>query len=406
MVLFGAAGLATNTRAFSQVTSNRGADVGVASDEDALLGLDVVPSVESGSGPTRLVTATNNANVDLDVSVSLDDPSQGSLSPQSVVLAPGESASFEVDLAANGPTGVDALPFTIDATNGGVLSITQTRRVDVDSVGVLRRVLEDLTRDTNAEYELSYRVEGVESFGSIEVEFVAGSKSWATESRSSTESAGVLTYWHGGTEGTPYDVVIEVFDASDELVLTETIEDVADGEDPAGNDDLSRPTSPTLEWFTVSDATENDNTEFTVEYEVADLAEYQSVRITFEHTDPDKHWATETKTVTSAPTGTATYTRGGTEGDTYTVIVEVVDDDGLVVDSDTKTVVAGEGDEEDDGGDGDDEEGGAGEDGDDGDDGDDDHDSEDEEEDDDGDDEDDDEDDEDGDDDEDEDDDD
>ncbi|WP_201293943.1 hypothetical protein [Natronorubrum halalkaliphilum] len=131
------------------------------------------------------------------------------------------------------------------------------------------------------------------------------------------------------------------YDTSGSVVLSETVTDIADGEDPTGNQQPSNPDGPELETFTVTDDTLNDNTEYTVDYEVSESDRLEEVRVTFENTEPGEGWATRTKTSDEAPTGTVTYSQGGTEGHAYEITVGVVNENGIVVDSGSIAHVAG-----------------------------------------------------------------
>jgi hypothetical protein len=141
--------------------------------------------------------------------------------------------------------------------------------------------------------------------------------------------------------GDTYDVTFTAYDAGGNVLLKQTVTDVADGQDPPGNNDLATPSSPTLDSFTVTDTTKWDNTHYSVDYQVSNTAQFQRVDVTFEDTEPNSSWATATKSSSQSPTGTVKYNQGGTEGDEYEITVEVIDTNGFVVDSGTVTDVAG-----------------------------------------------------------------
>ncbi|AGN01570.1 hypothetical protein L593_08125 [Salinarchaeum sp. Harcht-Bsk1] len=327
------------TQAFSQTDATRGTAVQTAGDRNALLGVDPVASVQTGTDGQDLVTLTNNIDAVLDVTISLDDPSQGSVSPSTATIASGASTTITVDVAADSPTGTDALPFTVSATDGGDFSVSLTRTVDVEAGPQLLRHVADQSRNNTAQYTVQFDVNGVSDFDRVEVSFVSRDNNWASGSSTATTPEGSVSYSEGGAMGDTYDITIDVYDTSGSIVLSETVTDVADGSNPSGNDDLGGPNSPELDSFSLQDTTRRNSTDFDLDYEVSNLTNFQEVRVTFENRD--NSWATDTKTDTSAPTGSVSYSAGGTQGDTYEITVAVVNDSGITVDSGSITHVSG-----------------------------------------------------------------
>ena len=90
---------------------------------------------------------------------------------------------------------------------------------------------------------------------------------------------------------------------------------------------------PVLDSFTVTDQTQYNNTDYVVDYQLSNVSasNFSQVVVTFD--DNANNWADATETSTAQPNGSVTYAQGGTEGDTYTITVEVENENGLVVDS-------------------------------------------------------------------------
>ncbi|WP_238709412.1 hypothetical protein [Natronorubrum halophilum] len=342
LVGVGGAMMLGDSYAFSQTVASRVTNVATAEDESALLGVSPVSSVEAGGGETPLVTVTNNTATVLTVSTALADSSQGSVTPASSSLESGASNTVSVSVAGGSATGTNALSFGITATDGEGISIAMTRSVDIVKPASLVRSIRDQSRNNNAEYQVTYQVSGVDTFDSITVTFENLDLGWVGDvTKSRTDTEGVITYSRGGAANSEYRITFDVYDASGSIVLSESVTDIADGDEPPGNQQPTDPDGPRLESFTVTDETLHNNTDYTVAYELSNPDRFEEVRVTFENTEPNKSWATRTETASAFPTGSVTYEQGGTEGDTYEITVDVVNTNGIVVDSGAVTHVAG-----------------------------------------------------------------
>jgi len=336
-VALGGAGLLLGTEGFSFVTAARDSDAGVATDGNEPLVIEVAEYVVAGGGSMDLVTLTNGTNDPLTVHASLDDPSQGTVSSP-VTLAPAGTTTLSVSVPLAESDGSGTMPFTATATSAAGFEVTSPQTIPIYG---LSRVVQDQSANTNTYYQVTYRVEGFPDFDYFDVEFDDRANSWADETLTQTARQGTFSYSNGGTMGDTYDITFTAYDTDGAVILQQMVTDVADGQDPPGNHDLSTPESPTLESFTVTDTTKWDNTHYAVAYEVSNTAEFQRVDVTFEDTEQYSSWATRTESSTSEPTGTVYYDQGGTEGDEYVITVEVVDTNGFVVDSASVTDVAG-----------------------------------------------------------------
>lgn len=332
----GGAGLLVGTRGFSLVEASRSGEVDVATGENAAIGVDIPPYVLSDHANERLVTVTNRTGHELTFGVDLESPGQGTVSPTSATVAPDGEATFYASVPDSGPNA--SLPFTIDATNGQGFTVTLPRSTAVYG---LSRFIRDRSKNSNAGYDFTYRIDGFPEFAELTVEFNNLDESWATESFTSTDRKDTVVYSRGGAMNCTYEITWTAYDGDGGVLFRNTVTDESDGTNPPNNDDLQTPDDPSLESFTVTDATQYNNTDYTVDYEVANLDRFQRVEVTFENTEPNKDWATDTVENTSAPTGTVSYSQGGTENDEYEITVAVINTDGFIVDSGTVTDVAG-----------------------------------------------------------------
>lgn len=348
-LIVGGVAVRSDTSAFSQLSAGRLATLDTSDDDSALLGLERTDAVRPGTDDQHLVDLTNNVDERLEVSLSLSDPEQGSLSATDFSLASGATRSVAVSVDRDSPTGEAALPFEVDAS-GGPVEITLTRAVTVADSPELTYRIRDQTQYGNAAFTISYRVRRLPEFDRIEIEVEnvdKGNIGQETYVEQSTE--GTVTYppgggSDGGVGGDTYEFRFRVYDQSGEVTAlsTETTT-TADGDDPPG-DDLGSEDDPELVGFTVTNDEQHTNNRFTVDYEVDRLEEFEEVQVEFDNTERD--WADGTKSSGDAPTGTVVYPaegqrQGGVNGNAYDVTVEVYNQSGIPVDSGTVRIEAG-----------------------------------------------------------------
>ncbi len=123
---------------YSTGTAQRGSSVAVASDETAVVGLDVATSVKKG-GVHPLVNVTNRMGVPLTVTVTLTNPNTGELYYDGTKR--GSSATFTLG-AAGTPTAQvavkvskkpDVIAFDVTAESNGASVRAANRRVNVST---------------------------------------------------------------------------------------------------------------------------------------------------------------------------------------------------------------------------------------------------------------------------------
>ncbi|WP_222919564.1 hypothetical protein [Natrinema sp. SYSU A 869] len=337
------------TDAFSRAGTNRFVSVRTADDSNGLLGLDVTASVQSGMDDQRLVDVTNNADGTIAATLTLSEPSQGSISETDLSLDSGSTRSVHVSVEQDSPTGSDALPFEISASNEDV-SISVARSVAVNASPAFKQQIRDYTQHGNAAFGLSYRVSRLPNFERVEIEVEnvdaghIGQESYVESDAEQTVSYPPSGGSDGGAGGDTYEFRFRVYDQSGEVTeLSTEVRTTANGENPPG-DDLSDEDDPKLVGFTVTNDEQHTNNRFTVEYEVDRLEEFRDVQVEFDNTEND--WSDRTKSNDAAPTGSVAYPeagqrQGGVNGNTYDVAVEVYNQGGIPVDSGTVSIEAG-----------------------------------------------------------------
>lgn len=130
-------GILLPTGAFSLVDASRIGSVGVAGDSNAELGLSVYGCIEKNT-VNPLVAVSNNLEENVDVTVSLVDPSIGTLSINgqsgdtvTFNIQVGGSKTVDIEASAGGPY-PKSFDFTIEAL-GTDTSVTATRSSQVDN---------------------------------------------------------------------------------------------------------------------------------------------------------------------------------------------------------------------------------------------------------------------------------
>lgn len=124
---------ATETLGFSNVTAGRGVSVSTADDPNALIGLTISDPVQKNN-QEPLLDIQNNTSETIDVTVSLDDCTQGTLydsdgSGCSVGLSIAPSTIKTVDILADV---AEIIPFTISASSSE-LSFEATRETTAET---------------------------------------------------------------------------------------------------------------------------------------------------------------------------------------------------------------------------------------------------------------------------------
>lgn len=113
----GVLGLTLSTGAFSQITADRGSHVESASDQSALIGLDVENPVDAGQNST-LVTVSNHINRDIEVFLELTENTDDgvTLDKDQATIPQGSSEVFDVDINTSKRPPPQRIEFELTAT--------------------------------------------------------------------------------------------------------------------------------------------------------------------------------------------------------------------------------------------------------------------------------------------------
>jgi hypothetical protein len=211
---------------------------------------------------------------------------------------------------------------------------TATGTVGIDDDPTLNYRIDDRTSNNKASYEISYQVEWVVEFDRIDIRIKNTDDTSSTTESFSTAEGGTTFTGSGGTNGDTYEFTFWVYKTGqDSPILEKTVSDIADGADTQGGD-FGGTTDAKLERIDVRDNTSNNKAAYTVEYEVSNYeTDFGEVEVSFDNLSGSNKDASDTSSDT--PTGSVTYSEGGTSGDEYEITVDVRNSNGLIVDSET-----------------------------------------------------------------------
>jgi|GEM_PF-3596339 len=228
----------------------------------------------------------------------------------------GTAAAFRDEQAASGDVGVGSLNTAIQDQSGYFVGV---------------------------QYLLSHQLLLDSGFDRIDLT-VTNTSTGATTSYGQTETEGIVSHTAGGgpvANDHTYEFTFDCYvDGSTGPVFSETLTDVPNGSDPPDNDDLGGENDPTLEQVTVSDRSTGPYVAYDVSYQVTDADGFDgAVRVRFENTIFFTY-GNRTFTNDAVASGSVTYPES--EGiyrnwTTFAITVEVVKDNGIVVDSGTLT---------------------------------------------------------------------
>lgn len=215
--------------------------------------------------------------------------------------------------------------------------------IDVDDSPTLNYAITDDTQNTNVEYSVAFQVEWVADFDRIEIRIEnVDAGHLGPESYTEPVEEGTVQYppgggSDGGAADDTYEFRFEVYEVgSGTPVITETVTDVADG-DGQRKGDMGSTNSPKIDTFTLVDNSDvqTDQTRFTVDYAVDNVAEYDHVEVTFDNLEND--WSDVTMS-DGLQDSTVDYgPQGGTTEQDYQITLDVVNTNGIVTDSDAIT---------------------------------------------------------------------
>lgn len=287
--------------------------------------------VGASDDDTLTLDATTGLPAGFDVEFESMDSSVGTVSPSQDTTGTDGGVSTELTASGNGTVVIAAT-----SDGGGDVIEIEIENVTSGAVPFESSIADQGQTGSQAQYEVSYDVTGMEDFDRVEVALENLDSGGADETYTSTalrdnidDYGWVDTY--GGTGGDEYEITIEVYNSSNDVAVSRTVTDDADGGDPSGNNDLSTPSSPSLESSTLLDTSQNSNAGYSLQYEIDDPAgEFAETEVLFTNLDNAQETGQGSDTEMS---GSVSYSAGGAENDDYEVVVQVQDDDGIVVDS-------------------------------------------------------------------------
>ncbi|MFC3477056.1 Ig-like domain-containing protein [Halobacterium litoreum] len=196
--------------------------------------------------------------------------------------------------------------------------------------------LDDLTHQdqSSVEYVGSYSVSNTNSsFERVEIEYANQNDGSATQTLQNAGVRGGLRYSSSYGAGATYDVTVRVIysDSGGEYVAaSETVSDVADAANPAGNDDLSTGTTAVLSSSTIDDKSSNgQGPRYWFDYTVSsgDYAETELVAVSTGTGDK------ASTTSATRSTSKVKLSPGYGYGEPFKIAILVYGPDGAVVDS-------------------------------------------------------------------------
>lgn len=140
LVVAGAMALASPQFAYSSVTADRAANVGVAADTNAYLGIDAngdIGELRGDDNPQPVATLTNNLGQTVDVDVRVENipgASDDILSayPNGASISPGNAKNATVECNTTDSVGQKNVTFGVDATGPSVSIVNATFTVTID----------------------------------------------------------------------------------------------------------------------------------------------------------------------------------------------------------------------------------------------------------------------------------
>lgn len=158
MVFGGAVAMVFGTGAFTAINADRASSVDVASDQNALVGLDIADPVTPTSG-AELVTVSNNFDEPMTVTVTLTSNTDSGVSLQDTqkTIPEGESETFNVNVdPLQQPRLIE---FQVQSSSDGASAVSLTRTASVASVGVCGDETRVIDEDVNGDIDSEKNVE-------------------------------------------------------------------------------------------------------------------------------------------------------------------------------------------------------------------------------------------------------
>ena len=204
----------------------------------------------------------------------------------------------------------------------------------------------------DAQFQIAHRVTMAAGFDRLEIIVRNAGTGTVVETYSNRPKDGSVAF-NSGSYNTTYEFQFDVYATGSPStpVMSETITDVADGTDPAGNDPVGQPVDPVLDSWTIHDNSTftggiffGDTTlDFRVSYQSSNTGGFSGfVRVQFENRFGGGPSATVTSSTVSS--GSVTFPHNGqtVQGiQYYRFTIEIVRSNGIVVVADRRSEFAG-----------------------------------------------------------------
>ena len=283
---------------------------------------------------TANVTADDAPVSQATVDYAVNDSGLGSVTPAEGITGNDGEAATRLDVAeANGT--VDVYAASGDAVDPVTVTVVDPPE---GSRPTLNWSVTDNTDVSGNEpsYSVSYDVSNAwPSYDGVEVEFENLDDGGLSDTVSGDGTRGTVEYSAGYGQGTTYNITIRALAANGSVLGERSLVDVADSNDPDGDDDLGSPSGPELAGRWITDASDDtDGAVYDASYNVTNRDEFGHVEVEFRNLDDDS----ATRTVTSNDSrGRASYAPSYGNGGNYEILFRVYDADGVKVDDRTVT---------------------------------------------------------------------
>ena len=180
-------------------------------------------------------------------------------------------------------------------------------------------------------FRVDYNVTDRTQFQEVRVQF-ENQNSGNVVTRTNTAPRGSVEYRLGYDGNIEYDITLQLVNDSGIVIEEREVADTANGENPAGNDDLAKQDSPALTKRAVIDRTDtNQNSvQFDAQYRTENWTSSSEVEVIFENVDQPVASGINSSTEAN---GSVRYTQSYGAGNEYEIRYVVYDSDGVLVDS-------------------------------------------------------------------------
>ncbi len=344
----------TTTRTYKHIFTSTGEhSLSLASENTTESGTVNIPEP-----PTEFTLQNINAPTEASVGGNMDVSAEvvsetGSATSQAELDIDGNTEATKTITVNDGQTEtVSFNDVSLDGLSSGEhdLSITFEGETITDTVTLIekplieRLVLYDKSKQYgNANYTLEYEVSNTQNFQELQIRFDdLESDYWGDRTYTNTEAPVGTRDHNEGSFGDDFEITVEAINKDGDTTDTVTLNDNADGLNTFYPSDLDEnPNNPKLESYSIT--SEVYPTTFTLDYNVNNSDNFRELIAEFENLDDTDPWYDVDRTSNSAPSGTINYPdKWNANGDQYNITIKVRSTAGIIVDSQSVLVSAGE----------------------------------------------------------------